>query len=865
MAKIYDFDQRRAISARDGFFLVLASPGCGKTDILAERIAEAIEGGVDFDDMLCLTFTNRASRGMLTRASERVGMDIKKIFVGNVHRYCSRYLFEQNVVAESTCVFDEEDQADLFATYDPSYFINRYGKYNKNAVSYVANLASYIKQTRMGHKEDVRPQGERYREYYNIAAACDFDPSGVPSGNNALLYALEYIRYKRHRNIIDFQDILVEAYDHLLKNDHKKYTWIQVDEVQDLNPLQLEIVDQLTADNPTVMYLGDEQQAIFSFMGAKLSQLQRLKERCDGNIITLGKNYRAPSYLLDVCNQYAAEELNVDKALLPTASSVSPARKYDLILTESSTAKDEHDRILGMVKYYLGLDPNDRLAILVSKNDEADAISRYLTDAGVPNFKISGRDMFKTTSYKTLSSLYSIITDDFNMVSWSRLLFGVGAVKSLNEARSVVSKLRSLMMTPSDLLTGETYLQRFYRTYMSGEMVIFDTETTGLNVFEDDIVQIAAIKVRDGKKIEGSEFDIIMTTDREIPEKLGNVDNPLINRYGEARKVSREDGLLMFLDYVGDCPLLGHNVSYDYQILRNNIRRTLGREFICRTFDSLHIIKCVKPSLRKYKLEYLLDTLRLSGKNSHLANEDVEATLSLVDYCVEQMKPVLDNQTSYLHIPATRRIIRKLLNVRPLIIDVKSRMHQSLSAGGRDIAVEMKTMYERMVSDGLIESLGPKFDIYIRYLQTEWSVDAESAAHTSLYGQISGHIYDITSTITEGDLVNSQDLLDDRVFIMTVYKAKGLEFENVVVLGAINGTYPFYYIEKVLSDPRSTEEMRIQARHDYLEDARKFYVAISRAKKRLCISYSTYNHHNFLAGVTPFIRSIKNYFDYFRH
>lgn len=864
MEKIYDSDQQKAINVKDGYYLVLAPPGCGKTDILAERIAEAIKQEVAVDDMLCLTFTNRASRGMVSRSVGRVGNDVRNIFIGNIHRYCSRYLFEHSVVAECTCVFDEEDQADLLATYDDSYFINKYGRYNKNAVSYVVNLASYITQTRLGHKEEVKPQGDQYREFYNIAAGCGFDPELVPSGHKALVYALEYIKYKRHRDIIDFQDILIRAYDHMLNNAHRKFRWIQIDEVQDLNPLQIAIVDLLTADDPTVLYLGDEQQAIFSFMGAKLSQLAMLKERCAGNILTLSNNYRAPSYLLDVCNRYAMDELKVDEALLPKTTALSTPKKYDLILTESTTAADEHNRILGMVKYYLDLDPKERLAILVSKNDEADAISRTLTDSGVSNFKISGRDMFKTTSYKTLSSLYNIIADDFNLVSWSRLLYGIGVVKSLSEARSVISKLRSLMMTPSDMFSDETYLQRFYKAYTSGEMVIFDTETTGLNVLDDDIVQIAAIKIKDGKKVEGSDFDIIMTTDREIPEKLGDIDNPLIRRYRDARRISREDGLLMFLEYIGTCPLLGHNVNYDYQILRNNIKRTLGREFVCHTFDSLHIIKCVAPGLRKYKLGYLLEHLNLSGKNSHLADEDVEATLSLVNYCVEKMEPLLDNQTSYLHIPKTRRIVNKLLKIRPLFIDVKSRMYQPVSVSGCDIATEMQRMHRRMVSDGFIDDLGPKFEIFIRYLQTEWGLDGEAAAHTSLYAQISEHIYEMTSTINEGDLVNSPDLLDDRVFIMTVYKAKGLEFENVVVLGAINGTYPFYYIDKVLSDPHSTSEMRSKARHDYMEDARKFYVAISRAKKRLCISYSTYNQHNFMTGVTPFIRSIKNHFDYFR-
>ena len=81
----YDPEQLRAIQADGGHFLVLAPPGCGKTDILSERIAQARQKGVKFDDMLCLTFTNRAARGMLERLREQADMDsLQGIYVGNV-------------------------------------------------------------------------------------------------------------------------------------------------------------------------------------------------------------------------------------------------------------------------------------------------------------------------------------------------------------------------------------------------------------------------------------------------------------------------------------------------------------------------------------------------------------------------------------------------------------------------------------------------------------------------------------------------------------------------------------------------------------------------------------------------------------
>ena len=104
MGKMYDNKQRAAINASNGHYLVLAPPGCGKTDILTERIVRAHSDGVAYEDMLCLTFTNRASRGMKNRITQRLGEDASQIYVGNVHRFCSNFLFSNALIPENTVV-----------------------------------------------------------------------------------------------------------------------------------------------------------------------------------------------------------------------------------------------------------------------------------------------------------------------------------------------------------------------------------------------------------------------------------------------------------------------------------------------------------------------------------------------------------------------------------------------------------------------------------------------------------------------------------------------------------------------------------------------------------------------------------------
>ena len=99
-----DASQQRVIDAEGGYHLVLAPPGCGKTQILTERIRRAHErDGVPYDQMLCLTFTNRAARGMIERIRQNIDdEEISQVYVGNVHRFCSKFLFENNILPAET-------------------------------------------------------------------------------------------------------------------------------------------------------------------------------------------------------------------------------------------------------------------------------------------------------------------------------------------------------------------------------------------------------------------------------------------------------------------------------------------------------------------------------------------------------------------------------------------------------------------------------------------------------------------------------------------------------------------------------------------------------------------------------------------
>lgn len=879
------------VEASQGYHLVLASPGCGKTHILAERIRYARERGVKYEDMLCLTFTNRAAREMTNRIQKVVGGDFSELMVGNVHRFCSKFLFEQGRIPADSAIIDDEEAVSIIADYrnedeeGVTRDFNRYKGYqtiiffqhfiyqmeHQHPWKYYLHPESFTDDDREAVKHICVSQKIEYDEqavvniYHHAQEYMDEANAPGLDGKTAdrirvllwkMYYANCYARYKEENHLFDFEDLLLYTYD-IYRSDPtcKRYPWIQVDEVQDLNGMQLAIIDLLTAeDNPMVMYLGDEQQAIFSFMGAKVETLTLLKMRCKGNIHHLQRNHRSPKYLLDVFNDYAEKQLKIDRELLPLSDNDTKATSGDLRIIHSSTIEAEHKDITTEALSLYEQNKEERTAVIVSANSDADRISEAMTEAGLTHFKVSGRDLFDTPGVKLLLAHLSVLSNEHNSIAWTRIMKGVRAFPSHALARRFNWKLKQLALSPSDFLLypESCYTAEFLRAYDEEEIVIFDTETTGLDVFNDDIIEIAAIRIKGGEVV-GEPLDLYIETDKPILPMLGDKENPMYAIYHEKMSTgelrSPSDALQRFLAYVGTSPILGHNANYDYNILDNNLQRyckdTMQAHDI-RCFDSLKLIRLLAPSLHSYKLESLLETFHLAGVNSHQAIDDVKATVSLVRLCAEKAREKQAQQADFIHHPKVKPFANVLRsNYGECYREAVNRLYQLSTNHEPALVSELSAAYNAFHSDGLINDI-PRLDYILRYLRIDMLTD-ETVAN-ALAPQLSQYVMDI-NTLKEADFCNSKSILE-RIYVTTVHKAKGLEFDNVIIFDAADGRYPNAYNKTKQQDE---------------EDARKFYVAMSRAKRRLFIAYALQmvDRHGrvFNRELTPLMDSIQKYFN----
>ena len=910
-----DACQREVIEAQGGFHLVLASPGCGKTQILTERIRRAHDvEGVAYADMLCLTFTNRAARGMLERINANIAdSSVDDVFVGNVHRFCSKFLFGNGLIAAESSVIDEDDAISILARYIGEDEYSVLGDFKRRReYSVIFHLESMMHQIAMGHPKALRTNtdcinADDVKAMQRICSVrgCAFDAAAmVDIYNNVETYrdlttadtadygdyqiiqrllrkmqlAQQYHQYKKQNNLLDFHDLLLFTYDALnadaAQTAYKRYTWVQVDEVQDLNQLQLAIIKLLTARAyRTVMFLGDEQQAIFSFMGAKLDTLTALKQQSACQLHHLSVNHRSPKYLLDIFNTFAAEELHIDPALLPDAGLQlqAPLLGNELALLYSETYEQEVRDCVQFVDRLRTMFPESTTALIVNANRDAEDISGELTRRGIGHFKVSGSDLFSSPELKLLFAHLAVLNNEFNFLAWARLVKGVGVYETNASARNFVRALFDRAILPSDLLRSAadeadgqnaavTYLQRFVRSYEEQIIVVFDTETTGLNVFEDDILQIAAVKMRNGVTVPGSEFCVYVETDREIPAMLGDIVNPIIEERKHHTLLSHHAALRMFMEYADGCRLLGHNADYDWHILDHNLRRYAPEydlhESHADYLDSLRLVRLLHPELREHKLKSLLTVLGLEGTNSHLADDDVNATRSVVVHCYKQAKERVEGQRTFLsdarvrqRVDILRRNYGEIYRSAIARLYVRKTYPVENEAMGRKeenvaLVAELQRFYDALLADNMIQPIGG-----LRYVTAYLSKDMiDSTAEPSLYEQLSNHAMEI-STLKEADLCGSSSI-DERIFVTTIHKAKGLEFDNVIIFDAVDGRMPNFY---------SRNNPRLLA-----EDARKFYVALSRARSRLYISQCIrrYDYRNMPHDVftTPFMRHIAKYF-----
>ena len=795
----YTPEQQRIITLTHGDHIVLAPPGTGKTEILSQRIIYALKKGIEPEEMLCLTFTNRAAKNMKERVERHYKDD--NLFIGNIHSFCEEFLKKKQIIAANTAILDEEDTNNLIE--ELNVLRDRVKDWQ------LKRLFVFLKMHDLKFPKELKPDVG-----FAKGLSKDIKKSIVAKHK-------EYEKIKADSNYLDFDDLLILTYKYFIDNPdyNPGYRWIQIDEVQDLNLFQWRIIEKIASDDSHRVYFGDYDQGIFSFMGASLETLKEHTK--DFTTHTLTVNFRSPQYLLDLYNEYKKHNLDLQSDYLPK-SFKNELNENGLLMKELNTDQEE---VRWIANNPLKKEFTTNTAILVRRNKQADTFASELDGHGVKYLKISGFDLFSRKEIKDLLAFFNILINKHNRNAWTRVIHTyVRGVKTLKEARSIVNDFFEAGNNPLDLAVYESgsLVEEFYETFQNKRVVVFDTETTGTDTDNDDIIQIAAVEIVNGKI--GETFETYIKTDKDL-EKTVSIHH-ITPEFLEKKGVCKKEALKAFREFIKDSALIAHNAEFDIAIINSNLSRENLPAIDNDYFDSIEITKRLFPKLPSYKLEYLLERFEIEGVNSHNALDDVKATANLLlflnDYIQEN--DILIEQADFKK--QNGKIINGFVeNFKPVYEVVSGKFTENMGLNDvLDLVMSyMQTQLNYKMEEKIFEEI-EKLTTHIKY-----HCDSDIPLYESLRKYIPEY-----SKYKEVDLVTGKE----DIVISTIHKAKGLEWDNVIVPHCGDGEYPFIY-------SKSEKERQ--------EDARLLYVALSRAKKRILVTYS--------GNLSRFLENVKNFFE----
>lgn len=861
-------EQQKVVNEQKNNIILLASAGTGKTNTLAERVTSIIKNGNSKpSEILCITFTNKACKEMSDRVMKIVGGEAKEITIRTFHSFCfdvvRTYAKRNTDIFSDFTIFDEDDCREVISKL--SYY---YATSNLMATNMqIQKVIDFIKveRARIETLEDrvldeyktVIDEIFKFREE-KINQVCT-------NKGNLNLNLKNYIKFHGHELVtlydsklredhaLDFNDLIIltkelfkdEKVVRALKN---KFKYINIDEVQDTSIIEYSIIEKLFEGN-NVLICGDFFQTIYSWRGSDPEMIfNKFKEKYNPIEIIFSKNYRATKNL----NTASLEFLNnafSSKVSTMYKDGILAESKEDgekILLKETRGLREEARFIFDYVnKLCKNGEDLKRVCVLTRDNNYNIGLSEELYQIGGyegADFEFILVDQFKffrRQEVKDILAFLKLIANRYDSLSLKRIVnrlpTGIG-MRTLEAIESYKYKEVGIRLAdyidPLVLEYGEKF-SLLINEFEKENIIVFDVESTGVDVTEDEIIQIAAIKLnKKGEVVD--KFEKFLKNKKPVKDSyyVHGFSDEMLQRIGE----DKEKVLKEFVEYSKDSIIVGHNVQYDINILCSELERSnLGKPKFKTFYDTLDIYRRFYPGNINYKLENLSKVYDTKHKPSHDAMDDIIATGELLVRAInEKIKETSMERMALMskHLKAFTAISKKLNELFQIAESKRPYELVACVINGFNI----KSMY---AGDENKEKLNRLRDLYALFRDLD---DKSKGNRDALLDII--RITGLSNGELESLIINRTK--KPRIPIITVHQAKGLEFDTLFLAGIQNNTFPSYM---AIKEGNLAEEKRV------------FYVAITRAKKRLVITYNSQGKYGHRNEISQFINYIpKDFF-----
>lgn len=379
--------QYSAVTSTEGPVMVLAGAGTGKTRVITFRIAYMLACGIQPEQIVALSFTNKASKEMAERVRELVGARAKKVWLGTFHSFCLSILRKFHTEAGLNARFAIADIGDQVELVRKALEENRW---------------SGLYQAEQLHGQ-ISAAKNSLLSPADVAAGHPAIPNTADLGVLATVYEL-YERQLLLNRVIDFDDciyktvLLLRNHAHVRESLAKQYQYMMVDEFQDTNFAQLAVMEMIAGGHRNACVVGDDDQSIYSWRGAMYEILEKFEEAFPGTkIIKLEQNYRCSNVILNAANTVIQNnERRKEKVLWSESKETAPIEVLHCEddLKEAGFIAEKCLSLLGG-----GAQPKE-IAVLYRANNQARQIELSLKESRIPYKTYGGQSFFERKEVK---------------------------------------------------------------------------------------------------------------------------------------------------------------------------------------------------------------------------------------------------------------------------------------------------------------------------------------------------------------------------------------------------------------------------------------------------------------------------------
>ena len=803
-------EQQKIINHINGAILVLAPVGTGKTFVLSERVARAINNGIPIEKILCLTFTNRAAKEMSERLWRMYPEEFRQITIKTFHGLCAQMLRieARNIgLPADFVIYDDSDCKEIIKEV--------FGYQKKQDIQRTFfDIAKYKSQAYTEELSFLYPTENIYQ----------------PLGLNFAEKAIRYQSILQERHAIDFADLvffvraMLNCKPEISQRWQERFDFVQVDEVQDTHICEYEIVRHLALRTRNLATIGDLDQTIYEWRGSEPDLvIQQFTEDFQPTKYSLKFNYRATQTLLNAASSFA-NSFEQRKTQITPASSCKSGK-----LIKTHFAENEQTEAVWIGEQIQNLAANNqnfpynRVAILTRNHKRIEVISKVLEQLNIPCITIEQYQFFMRQEVKDALAYLKLILNPFDTGSFRRILLRPTRRIGARTIQNVITEGEKCGFHLTDMGSIQTFgdgdpFSNLISVYKSGIIVVFDVETTGLSVTKDEVIEIAALKLVNGK-IEAEFHQHILNTISvgDSQHIHGYTDKELAEKGRPANQVFSE-----FFDFAKNAFLMGHNVGFDIKMVTAHASKAGITIPKFQWGDTWNLANRF-INADSYSLENLAKKLGLPDLPTHKALDDTRTTVELLEYLIPKIESKSDYRQALVYrygeefeslaeqIETWRDDSQKL---RPADLLEKLLMESGLQA-------YYQTDPQR--ENNLLQLI----DIFRQKDKLE--INSDTALRS---------ILEFTALAKNLDQISQQD---NQVMIITIHQSKGLEFDSIFIAGASQEEFPSF----------------LSLRNDNLEEEKRlFYVAMTRAKQQLFISGFLEDSRGYSKIPSEFIDSI---------